>query len=944
MTKKYILLFLFAVLSVQNLYAQYPQHFTYDDENGLPSNEVYSILQDRKGFLWFGCDAGLYKFDGVRYTNYTTAAQNSTSVTGLTLSASGRLYCYNFQSRIFYLENDTLKELHHAFSKINNITADRNGNIWATHTDGISMYNETSKTWTTFTDFGTENKYASKLYSNSVKLNGRNEICFLNTSGIGVFTDEKLRIIPMEDFKENPPGRFVMESWKEQLFILATNGSTVYESQNNSIKKSLRKNLLHTLQNKKVTHVKALADGMLWICTYNGIIRYNPEQDEATLYYPNIAFSDVLIDREGNYWFSTLQTGIFRVPDLELLVWNVSNDVLKNDKLTKISNDETHIYFATVNGYIGQLNTLTNELKIFHTGSDADIQCLEYEFDDKRLYFYIGRNLYALQNEKVTLVQKDLPSLKAVCKAKSKYFLASSTGIFTHSLNETRNERFDITKIWTREVKFDSLHNTVYAATNSGLLKLNQHADRWIASDTFFTGKQIQSFDYDAQYLFVLLGSNIFSVDKNDTTQLLATLPKHVQAHKLKYHHQKIFLATNKGVWIFDLQKKQWQSLNRLSGLASDNVQGLTILENDLWLATGKGLQKIPLNYTQEKPLAKVYLKNSESYMQLHYGQSLALYPEASIYNANGNFEFAYRIGTNDWVRLPATVEQIEIQNLPAGNFEIALKAIDHKGRDSENIVSISGYVIPPFWKTWWFVALIISAFAVFTFLIVKRITANIRKREHEKTALIHSELTALKAQMNPHFMYNALNSIQALILKQDIKNSNLYLSQFSSLMRKVLDVSGKEEISLQEETDILQLYLSLEKLRFGNDFKYEISVSAEIDICAVSLPPLILQPFVENAVKHGLLHKKGEKTLRIDFRKENSHLLCSIADNGIGRKRAQQIKERQHETHESFSTHATRKRVALLNSVNGKKIELEINDLYNNEQPSGTEVILIVH
>jgi LytS/YehU family sensor histidine kinase len=194
---------------------------------------------------------------------------------------------------------------------------------------------------------------------------------------------------------------------------------------------------------------------------------------------------------------------------------------------------------------------------------------------------------------------------------------------------------------------------------------------------------------------------------------------------------------------------------------------------------------------------------------------------------------------------------------------------------------------------------------------------------------------------MNPHFMYNALNSIQALILKKDIKNSNLYLSQFSRLMRKVLEISGKLEISIQEEVETLELYLSLEQLRFGAEFNYEIIVQKDLDAYSCYIPPLLLQPFVENAIKHGLLHKKGDKKLTISFQKEHDTLVCMIKDNGIGRVHAQEIKDRQREAHHSFSTSATQKRIELLNNVNGKNLALELIDLYENDEPSGTLVIM---
>ena len=162
--------------------------------------------------------------------------------------------------------------------------------------------------------------------------------------------------------------------------------------------------------------------------------------------------------------------------------------------------------------------------------------------------------------------------------------------------------------------------------------------------------------------------------------------------------------------------------------------------------------------------------------------------------------------------------------------------------------------------------------------------------------------------------------------------------------MRKVLDASSKEEISLQEEVEILELYLSLEKLRFGNDFVYNIFIDNDIDAYNTAIPPLLLQPFVENALKHGLLHKADEKTLHIAFYKKMDTLCCSIKDNGVGRKRSEEIKNRQKEKYESFSTEAMQKRLELLNHTHYQKISLQINDLYDQQQAAGTEIILQIN
>ncbi len=222
--------------------------------------------------------------------------------------------------------------------------------------------------------------------------------------------------------------------------------------------------------------------------------------------------------------------------------------------------------------------------------------------------------------------------------------------------------------------------------------------------------------------------------------------------------------------------------LNILSGLASNNVQDLTIANKHVWLASGKELQKIPLTSTFQHPQAKVYLKNSDQvsnkYLQLEHDKTLVLIPEASIYASNGNFEYAYRINKNEWIVLPATIEQIEIQNLPIGNLTIELKVIDHLGRNSENTIVLKGSVAPPFYKTWWFFAclfvfLLLIIYKTYQFQLAKQ-----KKKFKHQNELNIAKLTALRSQMNPHFIFNSLNSIQDLILQEKTVKSKHFFQQ----------------------------------------------------------------------------------------------------------------------------------------------------------------------
>ena len=205
------------------------------------------------------------------------------------------------------------------------------------------------------------------------------------------------------------------------------------------------------------------------------------------------------------------------------------------------------------------------------------------------------------------------------------------------------------------------------------------------------------------------------------------------------------------------------------------------------------------------------------------------------------------------------------------------------------------------------------------------------------------SELTALKAQMNPHFIFNALNSIQELYTIGDKKMANEQMGNFASLTRKILDVSGKQKIALAEEIEILTKYLELENMRFENDFIYHIKFSDAIDEDYIQLPPMLIQPYIENAVKHGLLHKKSTKQLDIyfDINEEETLLQCIIEDNGIGRKASTEFNKNRI-AHESFSTAATEKRLKLLNDNSNNAIAVLFEDKYDeHQQATGTKVIL---
>lgn len=213
------------------------------------------------------------------------------------------------------------------------------------------------------------------------------------------------------------------------------------------------------------------------------------------------------------------------------------------------------------------------------------------------------------------------------------------------------------------------------------------------------------------------------------------------------------------------------------------------------------------------------------------------------------------------------------------------------------------------------------------------------RKRLEVEQQYRASELKAIRSQMNPHFIFNALNSIQDLVLKGNVEDSYSYITMFSNLVRQTLAYSENEFIEFEQEIKLLELYLTLEKLRFKKDFNFELHVNGVEDI---SLPPFLIQPFIENSLVHGLLHKEGEKKLKVSFELKEE-LICTIEDNGVGREKAKAIKARQQKSHDSFSGKAIQKRFEILSNVFSGKFGYTYQDLYDKNGPSGTCIVLII-
>jgi len=237
----------------------------------------------------------------------------------------------------------------------------------------------------------------------------------------------------------------------------------------------------------------------------------------------------------------------------------------------------------------------------------------------------------------------------------------------------------------------------------------------------------------------------------------------------------------------------------------------------------------------------------------------------------------------------------------------------------------------------------LIILLAVIALLIIRQTRSNTRRRISEMNHTI-SEMTQknLRQQMNPHFIFNTLNSIQYYMYQHDKLSTNDYMTKFSSLMRKTLENSQRTAIPLKDELEALNLYLELEALRFKDKFNYSINIGDDIDIVDHKIPTMLIQPYVENAICHGLMHRDAKGHLRVDLQLEDSTIVCMIEDNGIGREAAMEIKRNNNINHSSLGTTITESRLKLVTSLYGSSMKIEYNDLKNEDgSPKGTRVII---
>lgn len=945
----------------QVVYAQHPVHYSIDVDKGLPSNEVYQLLQDRFGYIWIGSDAGLFRYDGFVFKPYKNIKQNSRSVSSLQMDKQGRIWCRNFTGQILRVQNDSLivvEDMSNRTIVNNQYTLDDKSTVWffrenvLVNADGDGLVIQ--ETPLPSKSLRAPPQYIH-YYKGEIFVSLRNSSLYAYTIKDGTF--EELSV-DHPNFENRINSFFI---WKDTLRLLSvmtqTRSFLISTVRNKRIEPEHE--YFSTNQNSRVHELTPDCDGNLWVCTSDGTFPYSKKikyLDEHRGYFKSLKVSYVLKDREGLYWVSTLQNGIFVSPSLRTRLWNSVNSRLTEDNLTSLAVHQNTLMIGSYSGKITSVDPVKLVVRSVD-GEDNTPTLNTKKIISSEVGLFVAHGPLTEVSPSGHLHHFPPHNIRDFMIVRDTVFYIYPDFISKVSLYDIRNDMaFKAKKlrhIGGRAMAYIASEDAFYFACNDGLFRYTQH--QWI--EVRYQGKSIHAMAlsiYQNTVWVATLLNGVLSVESGRVAQSVdrsnGLLENEIKC--IKAGSTEIWASSNLYLYRINPTTGTIGFYASSAGFNPSDINGIELLHGNVYLATNRGLIEMPdsLQWSNPvRPIVSILSINlnkqaieQTAFVELPYANSnFRIDFSATAFRSKGNFFYEHRLTGLDaeWVRSEASNPYVVYSSLPPGDYTFEVRALNENfvAGDSQ---SFHFTVSPPVWQTWWFYLLASITFVVLVVVVYSLRIRYLRQRIQISTRLAASQLTALKAQMNPHFMYNALNSIQDLVTNKDVKNSNLYLGKFSSLMRKILDASGAEEISLQEEVEILNLYLELEKLRFGDDFTYELRVDDAIDTNSVLLPSMIFQPFVENAIKHGLLHKRGEKKLSIHFT-ANTVLTCTITDTGVGRKRAAEIQSRFSEKHASFATKATEKRIELLSKYSSKKYNFEICDLEENGQSQGTQVII---
>jgi hypothetical protein len=949
-------LLLIGMLNLHLAVSQEPYAIQLNRSSGLPSVSVYQCYQDKDGFIWIASDVGITRYDGFHFQTYKSDEQTAFSGSCIREDEFGRIWYQNFDGYNYFVDKSTrsLKALDQ-----NNSSGFLQYGFTENHFFHIS-----SKGIETYDLKSLKKTKTIKLSVNDPQYTAFDSIFFYFLEDNNIYrVDSNLKLSKAKSPFNN----------KNSKQIYCLNGDTLvltqkYNNQNLLFFYSTDLKLLSSIEipNIQLIHTVNFIDNLIWISTPSGVYVYSKSGVLQNHYFKNLSVSGVIKDRQNNYWFTTTNQGIFIVPNLK------NKFLFERDKLpNRIAKIDNQNYLISTKK--GELFLVNKDFQIIRTIVNApekgEIYFLNYNPKD-RIISYTANGFYQL-DENYNLILRSPSAVKDIKKIDEKYWAYASSnnsGLFTNTYSKNNSSVWDQVESKqtfenffdfyinnrARSVAYDSVNKRIFFATNIGLFTVNQNKKGEILNNgnTFYASK----LHFFGSHLYALSTKGmLYRIDKEGKFELLNT-KFNIDEYDIKFcslNGEDLIFASSSYIHQLNLKSKKHFIYNL--NISSYDINDILVDGDDLYLLINEGIIKTTRRSGISSVIKPVFKING-------------IVTKDTTLNANEKIEFAYpndeitvkyaildfgntipldlkyRINGGVWQMTSQNSRELNFPSLKPGTYTIEFELGEEILTEKVNFT-----VLGPWWRSWWFIVfvivLVLGIVSIIYWARVKSLSRRNKLLEENvklEQNLRKSVLTAVKSQMNPHFFYNALNTIQAFIYTNDKENAGKYLLKFSQLTRQVLEMSEKDYVNLEEEIQTIHLYLELEKARFDEDFEYHIDDSSISSKESLKVPPMLIQPYIENAIKHGLLHKTGQKILSILFEEVEGYLNVTIEDNGIGRKRSSELNQKRNAEHKSFAGEANNRRLEVLNYGRTQKLVLIFIDKHDEfGKPTGTKVVL---
>lgn len=941
-------------------------------EQGLPSSETYNVFQDSKGYVWISTDRGLARYNGTDMKVFTVQDGLPDNVVfELFEDSDGWIWIESMNGRASYIKNDsvflfdslqTQLKLDFFPGQYYNITEDDLGNIWF-------GYNKDVKLVTKF------NKRINKLESinldtSKYKLNAMIKVFRNGNYFYPISTRDLTENVKLRDLKDNfsyftdSTEHYIEVNKPESKFYglasritMTALGDALFSSDNFLFvvrKKADGLSYSRLRFNNFISLVKVDNSGNVWVGVINdGVYKINVQDlPRVEHFLKNKTVSGVQQDSENSYWFSTIEGGVEYCKNLDI----ETPIIIQKYENTKLSDLNVCSSFLQVGLQNGKWYTFSSptDFETLEIGSDF------FHFICKNDSVFIKKTNGVLKYEMYWYFLGDAKREKLDVRKNIR------EGYFTHDLNITwignalRVRQIDSNQIYTVhfQARIQSVifkEGLIFIGTASKFHSYNLRTKELKQINTSPIDV-VKIEEYQNKLFIATKGDGIYQFDNNKLEKVPLNLPNQ-SCNDMLIYEGNLYIATGGGVFVSSLIDFSTQALTIKHGLPSNEITNIEVFHDHLWVGSPKTLTAIPIHSNWINTVSpKVWVELVSVNDSIKYiGQELQPFENnieitvaSSTYKGEEK-QFQYKFASEKkWKNY--TGNKLSFINLSPDDYQLEIKAINGDGYLSKKPAIVKFTITPTWYAKTWFIWLVALTCLAIIYIILKvrsvSIIKKIAKEEAHKRQLSELELKALRSQMNPHFLFNAINSIQYFLIKEKGEEAKTYLSKFSLLVRNVLNHSRQEFITIDEEIKGLKLYMDIEKLRFENEFDYEIKVSNDLDKDFDKVPVMMIQPFIENAIWHGLMQKKeGKGKIVIDFAVKEDSIVISVEDNGIGRAETKRIKENQIDNKRtSLGLQIINERINLFNTYRSKKMEFFVIDLYSEQnKPQGTKVILYI-